>query len=112
MKAKEKLYFSKDIDECWAYHISFLLQEMQEMGLKETIITEAVRETGTKHYFCKELGEIGDKSNGYESCGKNRDCYEPRNGKSGCCKHRGYCYEPSDIKYLLKSTGELIDLPL
>jgi hypothetical protein len=85
---------------------------MKERGLSEIIVSEAIRELKTEYFFCKAVGGIGIKGEDYESCGKECRTYKPRNGKSGCCKHRGFCYTPAAQKFILKSNGRLLKLPL
>ncbi len=41
-----------------------------------------------------------------EPCGKECGDYEPRNGKSGCCRFRGYCYEAGP-EFKLSIDGKL-----
>jgi len=67
--AKEKLYFSEQINEEMAYTKSYLLDEMKEQGLASIEVSEA---------------------------------------KSGCCKHRGFCYEYSDDEFILDINGNII----
>lgn len=105
---KEKLYFSNEIDEEMAYTKSFLIEEMKERGLSEINISEAIRELGTDYFFCKAVGEVGMRGEAYEPCGKECKLYEPRNGKSGCCKHRGFCYVPSEEELTLKINGDIL----
>ena len=105
---KQKLYFSEDIDGGEsAYTKDSLIEEMREIGLSLITVYPAIRETKTDYYFCKAVGEVYEKGDEYDSCGKECDLYDPRNGKSGCCRHRGYCYEPIDQKYFLKSNGKI-----
>ena len=106
---KEKLYFS-EIDEEMAYVKSYLIDEMKDRGLTEIKVWEAIRELKTDYYFCKAIGAIGVRGKEYEPCGKECEVYEPRNGKSGCCEHRGFCYEPGK-KFILKVNGKLLLLP-
>jgi hypothetical protein len=53
---------------------------------------------------------MGEKNSyDYDGCGKVCDEYEPRNGKSGCCKHMSFCYEPGR-EYLLTIDGRLTEI--
>lgn len=88
----------------------WILNEMKERGLCEIEVYEAKRELGTTYFFCKAVGLVSEHGDGFDDCGKSCDLYEPRNGKSGCCKHRGFCYEPG-TKYILKSNGKLTRIP-
>lgn len=104
---KKKLYFS-DFDEEFANTIPVIIEEMKERGLSEINVSEAIRELGTDYFFCKAVGEVGMRGEAYEPCGKECKLYEPRNGKSGCCKHRGFCYVPSDVGLTLKINGDIL----
>ena len=107
---KEKLYFSEEINEEMAYTKSYLIDEMKERELPEIKISEAIRELKTDYYFCKAVGEVGMSDKNHEPCGKECKNYDPRNGKNGCCNHRGFCYEPGK-KFILKINGKLSPLP-
>jgi len=106
---KDKLYFSEEINEEMAYTKSYLIDEMRDRELTEIKVSEAIRELKTDYYYCKAIGEVGMRGKDYEPCGKECDLYEPRNGKSGCCRHRGFCYEPGK-EFILKIDGRLYDL--
>lgn len=99
---KEKLYFS-EFQEEFACHIVDILKEMKERGLTEIEVSQAEIELKTDYFFCKAVGEVGEKG---ESCGKQCDLYKPRNGISGCCKFRGYCYAPGK-EFKLTIDGKL-----
>ena len=106
MKAK-KLYFCQDINDELCYPIGYLVDEMKERNLTEIKVSPAVRQTKSPYYFCRAVGECGVKPPEGDPCG--RDCcdYEPRNGKNGCCKHRGYVYEPDDNEFILDLNSNL-----
>lgn len=88
-----KYYFMNVDDEhCHTKKDILDMMKWDEVETKE--VFEAVRETGTDYFYCKEHGEVGDISEG--DCGRSCSDYAPRNGKSGCCKHRGYCYTPGN----------------
>jgi hypothetical protein len=91
---KQKLYFS-DFDEEMSYTLDNIIEEMKERELTECKVFEAIRELKTHYFFCKAVQECCDKIDD-NPCGKNCNDYEPRNGKSGCCKHRGFCYIPGN----------------
>ena len=100
----KSLYFCMSIDEEKIYSIPTLISEMKERQLSEVNICKAVREVKSDYFYCKAIGEVFIKES---SCGKECDIYEARNGKSGCCKHYGFCYEPSDKNYVLNINGKL-----
>lgn len=105
---KEKLYFSSIIEDM-AYTKEYLIDEMKERKLTAIEVNLAERELGTDYYFCKAVGEIGMKGKDYEPCGKECEMYEPRNEKSGCCKHRGFCYIPGK-EFILTIDRKLLPL--
>lgn len=73
---------------------SHLISGMKEYGLKKIHVFEAVRELNTDYFYCRASGEVGTKEE--TVCGKSCRDYVPRNGKNGCCKHRGFCYVPGN----------------
>lgn len=98
-----KLYFRELCKEI-AYPKEYILEEMKKYNKSEIIVYEQKRELKTDYYFCKAVGEVGEKDDG--TCGIFCGTYQPRNGKSGCCKHRGFCYEPGE-KMILIASGKL-----
>lgn len=104
-----KLYFS-DFDEEMAHSKEWQLERMEEEDLTYLEVYEAKRELGTNYFFCKAVGLIAEHGDGFDDCGKSCKDYQPRNGRSGCCKHRGFCYEPGQ-ELFLKSDGKLKKLP-
>jgi len=107
---KIKTYFSK-LSEEFSQIKEWLLNEMKECGITELRVNEAKRIVGSEFYFCEAFYAIGEKNSiDYDGCGKVCDEYEPRNGKSGCCRHRSFCYE-SGKKFILTIDGVLIEVP-
>jgi hypothetical protein len=102
---RTKYYFS-DIDEEMACTKEYLIDEMKEQNISELNVSLAEREVGVNYYFCKAVGEVGERGKDFEPCGKECETYEPRNGKSGCCKYRGFCYEPGK-EFILNINGKL-----
>lgn len=90
---KNKYYFSKLISEENCTTIKEIVDEMVNLEIKECKIFEAIREANTDHFYCTYFNEIGDKK---LSCGKICVRYTPKNGKSGCCKYRGFCYSKGE----------------
>jgi hypothetical protein len=88
---KQKLYFS-DFDEERAHTLDYIIDEMKERGE----VYAAVRDTDKSHFFCRAVQKVCVKPPEGEPCGKECCDYKPRNGKSGCCKFRGFCYEPGE----------------
>lgn len=104
---KQKLYFSSIIEDM-AYTKEYLIDEMKERELTAIEVNLVKRELETDYFYCHEFGDFGEVG---ESCGKICDKYSPRNGKSGCCKHRGFCYIPGK-EFILTIDGKLHKLPL
>lgn len=104
MKRKQ-MYFCPDISEEYCYALNYIVDEMNELDLQQVTVARAVRETETEYFFCKAIDTplVKDLD---EPCGKSCADYEPRNGKNGCCKHRGFCYKPGD-EYTLTADGKL-----
>ena len=47
----------------------------------------------SQYFFCRAVDQVGEKG----ECGNHCNVYEPRNGKSGCCKsYSPYVYEPTE----------------
>jgi len=75
--------FSMSMEEVKAYMMENELSEMTVFKAKK-IKVEGMR-------FCKIDGMFEHFS---DACGRNWcNNYDPRNGKSGCCKHLGSLYE-------------------
>jgi len=84
----KQFYFeNEDADRC--YLEEHFQQQMQDEGLTEITVLEAHKSTEKEYIYCACIGECGESS----ECGKECDCYEPRNGKNGCCRHRRTLYE-------------------
>ncbi len=100
---KEKFYVWDKLDTESAYPKSFIIQEMKKQGLEEIEVSEVVPEYQTWYFYCKIKKSFG---NSHFECGLICKDYEPRNGKSGCCKHYGICYKRGE-SLKLKSSGKL-----
>ncbi len=92
-----KLYFRENSDLCTSIegHLSY----MKENDIKEMQVFEAKVEHGTGFFFCHFFGEVGEVNG---TCGKMCKAYQPRNGKSGCCKNYGFVYEQTEKSKILK----------
>ena len=102
IKKSDKLHkamFILDLDYI-CIRISSHIEEMKQADIDEITLNLAERETGTTHFYCHELGFVGEKSEG--GCGRECKAYAPRNGKSGACKHIGYTYDNTGRMFLLK----------
>jgi hypothetical protein len=89
---KQKFYFSS-FDEERAYTLDSIINEMNYAGLTEQKVFLAIKNTDKDFFYCKAFQEVFIKPPEGEPCGKECPDYEPRNGKSGCCKSRADCYE-------------------
>lgn len=99
------MYFCPEISEEYCYTLNRIVDEMNEQELQQVTVAKAVRETNTNYFFCKAIDLPLSKKDD-DPCGKSCSDYEPRNGKSGCCKYRGFCYEPGD-EFTLTADGKL-----
>lgn len=93
----KRLFYSKIDDDCW--RLDFYKEWMIGFGFASIELTLAERLTGTDIFFCRCHNGIGDKG---ESCGRLCKGYDPKNGKSGACKHVGFVYEETGKKFTLK----------
>ena len=81
---KAKFYFQyNDSEMC--YDEDYFQSIMDDEGLNELEVFDAIPETIKGVFWCKEQMFCGDDTQ--DTCGKQCFDYEPRNGKSGCCKH-------------------------
>ena len=95
-----KYYFS-ELDDEKCSTLSYILDQAEHEGLDEVEVIEAKRMVGLGHFYCQHYQEVCEQDG--QTCGKvNCDHYLPRNGKSGLCKHWGWCYESVGKKFMLK----------
>ena len=97
-----KLYF-RNLDDERCYDLQAHEDYMRENELIELVLYEAKRETGVDYFYCRMFEEVGERGVcGFYNCAK----YKANNGKSGRCKHYGYCYEKTNKKFILKLNKE------
>jgi len=87
----KKLYFrltEQDDEMEFCYPLSHHYDTMREEGLTEMVVCEAVVDKVDGFFFCNAVGLVSEKG----ECGKYCSDYEPRNGKSGNCKHNRNLY--------------------
>jgi len=84
-----KKYYSEHNDE-YCYPLDYF-----EKG---KIVFEAKIIRNVDMFYCTLVYEVGEKG----SCGKSCEGYEPRNGKSGICKHNFPVYEKTGKKIIVK----------
>lgn len=85
------------------YDLPSILQEAKEQGLKEIEIIEAKADIGSPYFFCKHFQFVGEVG---QSCGKQCEAYEPRNGKNGRCVFSSHCYSRTDKTIKIKLTNK------
>lgn len=91
MKKKEFYFGSEDDEKC--YTLDYHIAEARSENLKEVVLFKAEKYTVKDVFWCRSEGEVTES--GY--CGKQCENYEPRNGKSGMCKHRSNIfYQPGE----------------
>ena len=89
-----KYYFQEHDGDC--YTLDYHLDCMKENDIKEMEVFEGIIARGIGYFFCQadhEMGEVG-------YCGKMCEDYQPRNGKSGICKHHNFPRYPGKSKIL------------
>ena len=94
-----KYYFSDMPDDLRCYTLAYHLNYMRENEIPEMMVHEAKIEFGTGYFFCREFQDVGEVG---ENCGKQCEKYQPRNYKSGRCKHSGNCYEKTNVTKMLR----------
>lgn len=98
---KGALFFdSKDAECCYPliHHIS---HRIIEQGFKEMTLFLAEPVNSADFFFCRNYGMTGEKG----SCGRMCEGYQPRNGKSGVCKHFGRMYENTGKEFKVEVGG-------
>ena len=92
------LYFiTKDCESC--FDIEGIKSIMKIKKLKKLTVFKARRMIHHDYFYCKHFGIIGEVG---EGCGKDCNYYIPLNGKSGRCKHYGFCYENTEETKTIK----------
>jgi hypothetical protein len=95
-----KLYFTNNLlEEDFCYTLEKIKKEAKKKGLNQIEIFEAEKEIGSDAFFCNKYSEIMGKGFGY--CGKECNFYQPRNGKSGICKHNKPTYLKTNKKLII-----------
>lgn len=86
----KKFYFRTENDEC-CYTLEYHLIDAKDEGLTEIELFEAEKETVEGMFYCREADAQTEEG----FCGKQCEGYDPRNGKSGMCKHKqNHFYTP------------------
>jgi hypothetical protein len=95
-----KLYFSNITSEERCYPLDYIKQKAKEEGVRQIEVREAEREINSDAFYCSKEDEIMGKGFGY--CGKECKFYQPRNGKSGICRHNKQVYTPKKEVKIIK----------
>lgn len=90
---RPKFYF-READDEMCYTLEYHLANAKDEGLEEIELFEAIPEKDHEMFWCRAVEEI--TGNGY--CGRQCEEYEPKNGKSGMCKHKGKTYTIGEKK--------------
>ncbi len=99
---KTQYYFgSKDDEIC--YDIEHFQANMVVDKVDTIEVFKAIPERISGVFWCKVFQEWGER-NDY-TCGKHCKEYDPRNGRSGCCKHYSNISYEAGEKVILKYTG-------
>lgn len=85
-------YYFKEEDGEQCYPLKRIKSDMESDDIKELEVFEAGINYGSGDYYCVEFGEVGLSEEA--NCGKECKFYDPRNGKSGRCKHSKNTYSP------------------
>ncbi len=86
---KPKFYFRSVEDEL-CYTADHHMANAKDEKLTEVELFEATPEKVDGFFWCRAVDECTE--DGY--CGKQCEDYEPKNGKSGMCRHKGRLYTP------------------
>jgi hypothetical protein len=81
-----KYYFQKGAESC--FNLEYHKDYMRVENINSLVLHEAVKESGTGYFYCRDLSEVGETG----QCGKVCKAYSPNNGKSGICKHHKPVY--------------------
>jgi len=98
-----KIYFDVNNDESRGYTLKSWREIMKDEELDEIVLTPGIYETGSDYFYCLDIRDCLEKDD--NTCGKlNCNEYEPRNGKSGICKHFKNTYTlDEDKKFILRA---------
>lgn len=85
----QRKYFFRRVDDELCFTKDYFIREMEYEDIKELEVYKAKPHRDSDYFFCRAVDEMGERG----ECGKQCDDYDPRNGKSGICKHMGHLYE-------------------
>lgn len=100
---KQQLYFlDEDSETC--HTLEYHLENAKSDELKEIELFEAVPDPSKDYFWCRADSSVCMSDD--NPCGKSCEDYDPRNGKSGICKHKTHCYTWSNKVKFNVQTGE------
>lgn len=88
-------FYAEELDAEMCHGIEYW-QDVADFEERPIELYEAKPEYGTDYFYCSNYYFVGIKSD--SDCGKLCEGYNPRNGKSGRCKHSNSCYTATDKK--------------
>ncbi len=91
------------------YTKEYIIEAMKDTKINSVQIFKAVHDNSSEFFYCQKDNEVYEKIDSYDGhriCGIKCDNYIPKNGKSGCCKHRRTLYDFGD-EYTLYQDGRL-----
>lgn len=97
----KNFYFRDECDAEMCFHLDYHMDNARDEGLTEITLYEAVPEKVEGFFWCRAVDEVSE--DGY--CGKSCEDYEPKNGKSGMCRHKGNLFTRGE-KRTFKVTGQ------
>jgi len=103
-----KIFMEKGSDGM-CYPLSYWKENVFEFE-REYILEEMKVEYGNGLFFCTVNETCGDVGDMYNSCGNDCADYEPRNGKSGRCRHSKNTYGPTGKVFRLTKGKKLIEI--
>lgn len=89
----KKRYFFENEDADHCYTEAYFQEKMKDEELAEITVLGANKSKEKDFFYCKAIGEVCSMPPDGEPCGQECTDYEPRNGKSGCCRYRSTLFE-------------------
>jgi hypothetical protein len=97
-KRKGKYYF-RNKDSVYCYTMEKHQLDAQEEGLSQLELFRAIPEKVDGMFWCRAVEAAGEDG----SCGIQCKYYEPKNGRSGMCRHKSGFHMPGE-KVIIKVT--------
>lgn len=107
VKLRNRYFFPQNSTNC--FKLESIVDMMKSDGLLSQTIYLANKECNMPYFYCKFYLEVGDKNE--SSCGNCCNGYQPKNKKSGACKHYGYTYSQGDA-YRIDISGSTAKINL